>query len=266
MIRQLLGTLFSRLSRKLRRSNTPKQQLRITPPDIPKVEHFDSMGIELDLDAALTGRGETRPIQRAPPWRPFIFPFPCLSLTFGYLTRTILTQFSMGRGPTVQAQKDKNAKVKAKVNTLHAKLISIAAEKGADISQNNALADVIHAAKKDGVTADVIDRAIRRGAGLDKESAKVEEIIYEGYAPGGVAVIVRALTDNRNRTAPSIRHIFSAYGGSLGETGTVSNFAFAFHGVIVIREYKSSEELELAVMETSAEDYRIEDDVATIYT
>jgi hypothetical protein len=56
MIRQLLGTLFSRLSRKLRRSNTPKQQLRITPPDIPKVEHFDSMGIELDLDAALTGR------------------------------------------------------------------------------------------------------------------------------------------------------------------------------------------------------------------
>jgi YebC/PmpR family DNA-binding regulatory protein len=172
----------------------------------------------------------------------------------------------MWRWPTVQAQKDKNAKVKAKVNTLHAKLISIAAEKWADISQNNALADVIHAAKKDGVTADAIERAIKRGAWLDKDSAKVEEIIYEWYAPGGVAVIVRALSDNRNRTAPSIRHIFSAYGGSLGETGTVSNFAFDYRGVILLREFSNAEELELAIMETSAENYEILWTEATITT
>lgn len=172
----------------------------------------------------------------------------------------------MWRWPTIQAQKDKNAKAKAKVNTLHAKLISIAAEKWADVSQNNSLADAIHAAKKDGVTADVIDRAIKRWAWLDKESAKVEEIIYEWYAPGGVAVIVRALSDNRNRTAPNIRHIFSAYGGNLGETGTVSNFAFEYRGVITLIDFPNTEELEMAIMETSAEDYTIEWGQARIVT
>jgi transcriptional/translational regulatory protein YebC/TACO1 len=128
----------------------------------------------------------------------------------------------------VAGKKEANAKVKAKVNTLHAKLISIAAEKGADPSLNSTLADAIHSAKKDGVTADVIERAIKRGAGLDKDALKVEEVFYEGYGPGGVALIVRSLTDNRNRTAPNMRHIFSAFGGNLGETGTVSNFAFDF--------------------------------------
>lgn len=172
----------------------------------------------------------------------------------------------MWRWPTVQAQKDKNAKAKAKVNTLHAKLISIAAEKWADVSQNNALADTIHAAKKDGVTADVIDRAIKRGAWLDKESTKVEEIIYEWYAPGGVAIIVRALSDNRNRTAPNIRHTFSAYWGSLWETGTVSNFAFDYRGVITLRDFENAEDLELVIMETSAEDYVFEWDCVTIKT
>lgn len=172
----------------------------------------------------------------------------------------------MWRWPTVAAQKDKNAKAKAKVNTLHAKLITLAAEKWADPGQNNALADAIHSAKKDGVTADVIDRAIKRGAWLDKDSAKVEEIIYEGYAPGGIAVIVRALTDNRNRTAPNIRHIFSAFGGNLGETGTVSNFAFDYKGVIQIEDIEDADALELAIMETSAEDYSFEWKTATIVT
>lgn len=172
----------------------------------------------------------------------------------------------MWRWPTVAAQKDKNAKAKAKVNTLHAKLITLAAEKWADPWQNNALADAIHSAKKDGVTADVIDRAIKRGAWLDKDSAKVEEIIYEGYAPGGVAVIVRALTDNRNRTAPNIRHIFSAFGGNLGETGTVSNFAFDYKGVIQIDNIEDTDALELVIMETLAEDYSFEWGTATIIT
>ncbi|GAB0175136.1 MAG: YebC/PmpR family DNA-binding transcriptional regulator [Candidatus Altimarinota bacterium] len=172
----------------------------------------------------------------------------------------------MGRGPVVAAAKEKNAKAKAKINTLHAKLIAIAAEKGSDISLNTSLADAIHSAKKDGVTADVIDRAIKRGAGLDKDSQKVEEIIYEGYAPGGVAIIVRALSDNRNRTAPNMRHIFSAYGGSLGETGTVSNFAFDYRGVISLTEYSNSDELEMAIMETSAEDYTLEGSEARITT
>lgn len=95
---------------------------------------------------------------------------------------------------------------------MHAKMISLATERGADPKENNALADVITDAKKAGVTIDVIDRAIRRGAGLDTSEKKVEEIFYEGYLSGGVAIIIRALTDNRNRTAPSMRHIFSTYG------------------------------------------------------
>lgn len=172
----------------------------------------------------------------------------------------------MWRWPVVAAAKEKNAKAKAKINTLHAKLIAIAAEKWSDISLNTSLADAIHSAKKDGVTADVIDRAIKRWAWLDKDSQKVEEIIYEWYAPGWVAIIVRALSDNRNRTAPNMRHIFSAYGGSLGETGTVSNFAFDYRGVISLTEYSNSDELEMAIMETSAEDYTLEWPEARITT
>lgn len=165
----------------------------------------------------------------------------------------------MWRWPTVQAQKDKNAKAKAKVNTLHAKLISLTAEKWTDPSLNSSLADAISSAKKDGVTSDVIERAIKRGAGLDKDSAKVEEIFYEGYAPGGVAVVVRALTDNRNRTAPNIRHIFSAFGGNMAESGAVTGFAFDYVGKIQIGWTQDLDTLEMAIMETEATDYSLSD-------
>ena len=171
---------------------------------------------------------------------------------------------NMWRWPTVAGQKEASAKAKSKIYTIHAKLISLAAEKGADPSINGALGDAITSAKRAGVTADVIDRAVRRGAGLDKESAKVEEIFYEGYATGWVAIIVRALTDNRNRTAPSMRHIFSAFGGNMWETGSVSNFAFEYRGRIVVEEPSSREELEMAIMETPAEDYTFGDEIEII--
>lgn len=172
----------------------------------------------------------------------------------------------MWRWPVVAAKKDKNAKAKAKVNAIHSKLISIAAEKWADPSLNTSLADAIHTAKKEGVTSDVIERAIARGAGLDKDAKKVEEIFYEGYAPGGIAIIVRTLTDNRNRTAPNIRHIFSAFGGNLGETGSVSNFMFDFVGKIVIAKMENISDFEEKILETSAEDYEINNDNITIWT
>ena len=161
----------------------------------------------------------------------------------------------MWRWPTVAAQKDKNAKTKSKVFTIHAKLISLAAEKWADVGLNSSLADAIHSAKKDWVTADVIDRAVKRGAWLDKEAGKIEEIYYEGYAPGGVAVIVRALTDNRNRTAPNMRHIFSAFGGNMGESGSVSNFAFDYVGLITIEMPTDMDAFEMAILDTDALDY-----------
>lgn len=134
-------------------------------------------------------------------------------------------------------------------------MISLAAERGADPKENNALADVITDAKKAGVTIDVIDRAIRRGAGLDTSEKKVEEIFYEGYLSGGVAIIIRALTDNRNRTAPSMRHIFSTYGWSLGETGSVSNYLYDYKGHVTMKTPDDRECLELALLETDAEDY-----------
>lgn len=172
----------------------------------------------------------------------------------------------MWRWPVVANKKDKNAKAKAKVNTMHAKLISIAAEKWPNPDLNVSLADAIYSAKKDGVTADVIERAITRGAGLDKDAKKVEEIFYEGYAPGGVAIIVRALSDNRNRTAPNIRHIFSAFGGNMGETGSVSSFLFDYVGKIVITKPDNIDEFEMQILETSAEDYEIDEENITIWT
>lgn len=172
----------------------------------------------------------------------------------------------MGRWPVVAAKKDKNAKAKAKINTIHSKLIALAAEKWADPNLNTSLADAIHTAKKEGVTADVIDRAIARGAGLDKDAKKVEEIFYEGYGPGGIAVIVRALSDNRNRTAPNIRHIFSAFGGNLGETGSVSNFMFDYVGKIIISRPENIDDFEEKIFETPAEDYEIENENITIWT
>lgn len=86
----------------------------------------------------------------------------------------------------------------------------------------------------------------------------MEEIIYEGYLPGGVAVIVRALTDNKNRTAPSVRHIFSASGGNMGETGSVSNYLFDFIGRIELPLPSDMEEFEMNILETDAADYGIE--------
>lgn len=164
----------------------------------------------------------------------------------------------MWRWPTVAATKEKWDKAKAKIYNIHSKLITIAAEKWADPNTNGSLHDAIYSAKRDGVTSDVIDRAMRRWAGLDKDATKVEEIYYEWYAPGGVAIIVKALTDNRNRTAPSMRHIFSGYGGSLGETGSVSNFAFDFGGEIHLKQPDDMDIFELMILETSAEDYKTE--------
>lgn len=172
----------------------------------------------------------------------------------------------MWRWPTVQAQKEAGAKIKSKVNAIHAKLIALAAERGADPKENNALAEAITDAKKAGVTIDVIDRAIKRGAGLDAGEKKVEEVFYEGYLSWGIAVIIRALTDNRNRTAPSMRHIFSTYGGNLGETGSVSNFLYEYKGRLLLQTPSDFESFELALLDTEAEDYEKNGENTLIWT
>lgn len=172
----------------------------------------------------------------------------------------------MWRWPTVAWQKEASAKAKSKIYNIHSKLITLAAERGSDPSINGALADAIYNAKRDGVTSDVIDRAIKRGAGIDKDTTKVEEIFYEGYGPGWVAIIVRALTDNRNRTAPSMRHIFWAFWGNLGETGSVSNFAFEYRGEIHIQKPDNMDDFEMMILDTNAIDYAEENEEIVIIT
>lgn len=100
---------------------------------------------------------------------------------------------------------------------------------------------------------------------MDKDAAQIEEVTYEGYAPGGVAVVAKALTDNRNRTAPNVRHAFSKHGGSLGETGSVSHFAFRYKGVVACPvPSDKTDAFEEAVMSADAEDYSLSDGSARV--
>ena len=116
--------------------------------------------------------------------------------------------------------------------TKFANLISVAAQGGADPATNFKLRLAIDLAKKSGVPNANIERAVKRGAGLDGGGA-FEEVTYEGYGPGGVAVMVETATDNRNRTAPEVRAAFGKHGGSMGTAGSVA-YQFTQRGVIVI--------------------------------
>jgi len=164
----------------------------------------------------------------------------------------------MWRGPVVQARKDAVNSAKGKVFSLHAKLIAVAAQKWGNPDENPTLAAAITKAKKEGVPNDNIDRAIKKGTGEDKSAVQISEIIYEGYAPGGVALMVSTLTDNKNRTVSNIRHIFSKYGGNLWESGVVG---WMFHKKWVLfidPQEHSMDDIEELVFETDAEDIMME--------
>lgn len=172
----------------------------------------------------------------------------------------------MWRGPVVQARKDAVNAVKWKIFSLHSKLIAIAAQKWGNPEDNPSLAAAISTAKKAGVPNDNIDRAIKKWTGEDKDAAQILEITYEWYAPGWVALMISCITDNKNRTVSNIRHIFSKYWGSMGESGSVS---WMFHKKWVIfinpsiHDYNSIEEL---VFETPAEDIMMESGYIKIVT
>lgn len=137
----------------------------------------------------------------------------------------------------------------------------MAAKSGGDPAMNPALYDALEKARKANVPADNIERAIKKGTGADKDGTEITEIIYEGYSPGGVAVVVRALTDNKNRTAKNMRHTFSKYGGNLGETGSVSSFAFKYQGYVEASVGTHSiEQWEEWIIESGASDYEFLED------
>ncbi len=150
-----------------------------------------------------------------------------------------------------------------------AKEIIVAVKQGGsgDPANNSRLATVIVKAKAANMPNDNIKRTIAKALGSGNADS-YESVTYEGYGPSGVAVIVEALTDNRNRTAPAVRHLFDKYGGNLGATGCVS-WNFSQKGVIVINnedEELDEETVMMDALEAGATDMETEDDVFTVYT
>jgi YebC/PmpR family DNA-binding regulatory protein len=155
--------------------------------------------------------------------------------------------------------KHKKAVIDARRGKLFAKLIKnveVAARTGgADPAGNPTLYDAVQKAKKNSVPSDNIDRAIRRGAGLEAGGAAYETVSYEGYAPGGVAVLVECLTDNRNRAAADVRTALTRNGGSMADPGSVS-YLFHRKGVVIVPKAGgvSEDDLLVAVLDAGAEE------------
>ncbi|HEY0367273.1 MAG TPA: YebC/PmpR family DNA-binding transcriptional regulator [Pyrinomonadaceae bacterium] len=155
---------------------------------------------------------------------------------------------------------------RGKLFTKFIKEITVAARSGGgDPDANARLRKAILDAKNGNMPNDTIDRAIRRGTG-EEEGVNYEEITYEGYGPGGVALLIQSMTDNRNRTVAEIRHMFSKNGGNLGESGSVG-WMFEKKGYIVVsKSDKSEEELFDLVIEAGADDLRDDEDNFEIIT
>jgi YebC/PmpR family DNA-binding regulatory protein len=173
----------------------------------------------------------------------------------------------LGRIGTIINRKGKQDAKKAKEFTKLARYIMVAArEGGGDPEYNAALKSAIEKAKAVNMPNDNIDRAIKKGVG-DSDGAIFTELTYEGYGPGGVAVLVECLTDNTNRTAADVRSYFSKGKGNLGTNGCVS-FMFDRKGVLVIdkTDDMDDEEVEMAAIEAGAEDFSVEEDHYEIYT
>ena len=165
----------------------------------------------------------------------------------------------------IQHRKGRQDAKRGKEFTKAAKEIIIAAKNGGDPASNSRLRAAIAAAKSINLPKDKIEAAIRKGTGQDA-GGDIIEINYEGYGPGGVAVIVETATDNRNRTVAEIRHLMSKGGGSMGENGCVS-WKFERKGVIQFSKVKYTEDqLMEAALEAGADDLRDEGDVWEIQT
>jgi YebC/PmpR family DNA-binding regulatory protein len=158
---------------------------------------------------------------------------------------------------TIKRKKGAIDAKKGKLFTKIIKEITLAARLGGgDMEGNSRLRQAIMAAKEENMPKDNIERAIKKGTGTGEGAVNYEEVTYEGYGPGGVAVIVEVLTDNKNRTVAEIRHILSKHGGNLGENGCVS-WMFDKKGTVLVEKKLIEEDalLELA-LEAGAEDVR----------
>jgi YebC/PmpR family DNA-binding regulatory protein len=160
--------------------------------------------------------------------------------------------------------KHKKAIVDARRGKLFTKLaraITVAAkEGGGDPDGNPALSLAIQKAKDASMPKDNIERAIAKGTGEGADADALETVVYEGYGPGGVAFLVEAMTDNRNRTGSEIRHTFSKHGGSLGEPGSVA-YLFDKRGLVVVDGERYSEDDLMVAIDAGAEDIHLDADV-----
>src|SRR3954462_9463623 len=165
--------------------------------------------------------------------------------------------------------KHKKAIVDARRGKLFTKLartITVAAkEGGGDPEGNPALALAIQKARDASMPKDNIERAIAKGTGSDADADAFENVVYEGYGPGGVAILVDALTDNRNRTSSEVRHSFTKFGGNLGEPGSVA-WTFEKKGELLVDGSRYSEDELMPAIDAGAEDLSLDDDVWEIVT
>ncbi|MGN0592447.1 MAG: YebC/PmpR family DNA-binding transcriptional regulator [Ruminococcus sp.] len=164
----------------------------------------------------------------------------------------------------IKRRKEATDAVKAKIFTKIGREITVCVkEGGADPASNTKLRDLIAKAKSNNVPNDNIERVIKKAAG-DGDKNSYENNVYEGYGPGGVAVIVDCLTDNRNRTAGDVRHYFDKFGGNLGTTGCVS-FMFTQKGVVVLENTGLDEDTVMEdCFEFEADDLSVEEDVIEV--
>jgi YebC/PmpR family DNA-binding regulatory protein len=163
---------------------------------------------------------------------------------------------------TIKHKKGAADAKRGKLFTKLSKAIIVAAKEGGpDPAGNLSLQNAVEKAKSYSMPKDTIERAIARGAGTDADAAAYETILYEGYGPDGVAVLVEALTDNRNRTASDVRHLFSKHGGNLGTTGAVA-WLFERRGIVLVDGTADEDELTLAAAEGGADDVELD---GTVY-
>lgn len=168
----------------------------------------------------------------------------------------------------IKHKKEKNDSAKGKIFTIIGREIAVAVkEGGADPLNNSRLRDIIAKAKANNMPNDTIDRGIKKAAG-DANSVNYEHVTYEGYGPNGIAIIVEALTDNKNRTASNVRNAFTKGNGNVGTQGCVS-FMFDKKGQIIIDKEEcdmNADDLMMIALDAGAEDFNEEDDSFEILT
>lgn len=167
---------------------------------------------------------------------------------------------------TIKRKKGANDAKKGAIFTRMGREIAVAARDGADPESNYKLRLVVDKARAQGMPKDNIERAIRRGAGLDKDAAAFEEGVFEGYGPHGVAMVVKVVTDNRNRTISDLRRTFTRAGGNLGENGSVA-WQFDTLGYISApREGRDDDKIFEMAIEAGAENYEADAETIEFYT